>query len=281
MLGRAAALGGGAGFGRHGGAGEGLLQDDVDHTCHSVGTVGCRCAVFQDFNAFNGVERDVRYVDEGTLAVIRERIRSHAVAVDQDQGRCSRQTVQGDAACTGSEGLGETLAQGTLTVGSDVLQHLRDRRVAGLLQVVGSDDLHRAGDFCIGAADVGTRDFNALNRARGGIGRCLGHGRNRGNHRQSTAGDHLRDCQRQHFEFKRHATLLWVKILFLLPPPFEQHTDTHQKFICYNISASYPVGYFGHKYSVHKIFLKSEWNHSTGGKSILLLQGAKIQQDYS
>ncbi len=72
-----------AAFGCKRGAAEGLLQDHVDHAGNRVRTVSGRCAVFQDIDAFDGVEGNVGDIDEGALAIIGQRIRRHAVAVDQ------------------------------------------------------------------------------------------------------------------------------------------------------------------------------------------------------
>src|ERR1700719_1760793 len=81
-------------FGIGGSAPEGFAQDDVDDACDGVCSVERGGAVAQHFHAVHGAERYRVEVDEGALAIIGQRVRRRAAAVDQHQGRVDRQTTK-------------------------------------------------------------------------------------------------------------------------------------------------------------------------------------------
>ena len=64
-----------------------VLQDDVHDAGDRIRAVDGRRRVLQDFDPFNGVERDARNIDERALTVVREGKGRHPVAVDQHQRR--------------------------------------------------------------------------------------------------------------------------------------------------------------------------------------------------
>ncbi len=164
VRGGAVALAADARLGADRGAGDALLQNHVDHAGDGVRTVDRRRAVLEHLDTLDGAHRDRGDVDEVALAVVGHRVRRHAVAVDEHQRGTDREPAQGHAAAARGERAGRGLRQRAHVVGGDVVQHVGDAGVAGLLDVLGGQHLHRAGRLGVGAAHVRPRDGHLLRR---------------------------------------------------------------------------------------------------------------------
>jgi len=145
---------------------EGLFQFDVHHARDRVGTVHGRCAVFEHFNRFDRIDRDRRHIDEAAFPVVAQRVGDHALSVNQGQRVAHRQTAQRDAASAGRECLTEALIQRARSVRRQSTQHIRHVRVARVLQINGSNDLHRTRRLRVGALDQGSGDDDFLKFVR-------------------------------------------------------------------------------------------------------------------
>ena len=140
-----------------------FLRDDVDDARDRVGAVGGRGAVTQHFDALDDGTRNRIEVDEIALAVIRERIRRHALAVEHGQRRLHGQTTQcgrGRAAGEVETGIPARL-NGSGVVGRKALKRFRNRVDAALFERLGADDGDRRRGFRVGASKdrTGNDDF--------------------------------------------------------------------------------------------------------------------------
>ena len=140
----------------------GFFQFDVDHTRDGIRAVHRRGAVLEYLDGIHRVERDGGHVDEAPFAVVAQGIGNHTFAVDQGQRVAHRQTAQGDAGRTGGESLAETLVQSSRAVCREIAQHVRDLRIARVLQVLRGNDLHGTRRFRVRALDQGSRHHDLL-----------------------------------------------------------------------------------------------------------------------
>jgi hypothetical protein len=123
---------------------EAALQDHVDHAGHGIRAVGRRRTVLEHLHALHRFERDLIEVDEAALGIVGQHRGRHPAAVHQHQGGVGTQPAQRDA---GRGGTGEAASVGeghrALAVGREGLQELGHRALAGLLDFLFGDHLHR------------------------------------------------------------------------------------------------------------------------------------------
>ncbi len=136
-----------------------LPGDDVDHAGHGIRTVHGRGAVLEHFDALHGNQRQRVEVDEGVRqAAGREAVVGQPAAVEQHQRVLLRQAAQADAGRTGGPPVVGGFVGGVAGVGRDRAQQVGDGGLAGLLQLLALDHLHRVGRLGIRALDVGPGD---------------------------------------------------------------------------------------------------------------------------
>ena len=135
----------------------GLLENDVDDARDRVGTVDGRRAVLQYLDAIDRVEGKIRDVNEGTIAVITDRVGCRAVTIDQYQSGTDVQAAQSDTGRAAGERAGEPLRQSALTVGGQIVQDVLSAGVAGLMHLFGRDDFDGARRLRVGPADAAAR----------------------------------------------------------------------------------------------------------------------------
>src|SRR5690606_23057804 len=143
-------------------AGEVRAQDDVDHAGDGVRTVDGRGAVLEHVDALHRVQRDGAQVGEHLLAVVGQAIGGHAPAVQQDQGAAGAEAAQRDAGAAAGEAGAEGVGDGAGTGGGQRLQVFGDVVLAGAVDFLAGDDLHRRGRLGVGAGNVGAGDSDAV-----------------------------------------------------------------------------------------------------------------------
>ncbi|MNM90466.1 hypothetical protein D3C81_1027280 [compost metagenome] len=131
-----------------------LVQDDVDHAGHGVGTVDRRGAILEHLDALHGRHRQAVQVDKGFLQVLRRGIAGHALAIDEDQGIFLADAAQRQARGAGRETARVLLVVAVAAVGGDRAQHVGDAGLAAGLELLGGDDLHGAGALFFADADI-------------------------------------------------------------------------------------------------------------------------------
>ncbi|MNV15096.1 hypothetical protein D3C71_1058010 [compost metagenome] len=147
------------------GALETLPGDDVDHAGHRIGAVHGRGAILQHFDALHRDQRQGVEVDEGVgQAARREAVVGQAAAVEQHQRVLLRQATQTDAGRARGPATVAGFVGGVAGVGRDGAQQIGDGRLAGLLQLLAFDHLHRVGGFGVGALDVGAGHAHCVQR---------------------------------------------------------------------------------------------------------------------
>ena len=137
-----------------------LVQDDVDHASHGVGAVDGRGAILEHLDALHGRHRQAVQVDKGFLQVLRRRIAGHALAIDEDQGIFLADAAQRQARGAGRETARILFVVAVAAVGGDGAQHVRDAGLAAGFQLLGRDDLHRAGALLFADADIRSGDVD-------------------------------------------------------------------------------------------------------------------------
>ncbi len=158
-LGIHAALIGGAATQTQLGALEILPGDDVDHPGHRVGAVHGRGAVLEHFDALHRHQRQCVEVDEGVAQPIGGKaVIGQAASVEQHQGVLLRQPAQADARRARRPAVVGGFVGGVARVGRDRAQRVGHGDLAGLLQLLAVDHLHRVRAFAVGALDIGAGD---------------------------------------------------------------------------------------------------------------------------
>ena len=72
-----------------------VIQDEVDHACHRVGTVHGRSTAGQNIDALDQTSRNLADINR------KGRTRLHALPVDQDQGAVVAQIAQASGGVAG------------------------------------------------------------------------------------------------------------------------------------------------------------------------------------
>ena len=155
---------------RRGGRDAGVLlaQDDVDHARDRVGAVDRGCAVLQDLDALDGVERHLVQVDERPLAVVGQPVDGEPAAVDQHERVVRAEPAQRHAGGAGAEAVDERVGDRAVVVRGDRLHDRRDRLQARRLDVLARDRLDRRRRLGVHALDVGAGhvDLDVLRQRR-------------------------------------------------------------------------------------------------------------------
>ena len=147
-------------------AGEGRLQQDVDHAADGVGAVDRRGAVLQHLDAVQDADRDGVEVDEAALAVVGQGVRRGARPVDQHQRRVDGQAAQGDARGACGEAVAERRRNGAAVVGRDRADRVGDGGDAGVADLLRGELGHGRRRLAVGAAEQRAGDHHLLHRGR-------------------------------------------------------------------------------------------------------------------
>ncbi len=139
-----------------------LLEHDVDHAAHRVGTVNGRRGSRQDLDAFDDAGRNVVEVGEVALALVGHRIVGHAMAVDQQQAAARAEVAQVDRIRVDAGLAPVVVVLHRSQRGGDGLQRVVDRREAFLAHLVGGDDGDRRRPFDLRALDARTGDGDRI-----------------------------------------------------------------------------------------------------------------------
>ncbi len=161
-----------------------LPGDDIDHASHRVGAVHRRGAILEHFDALHCHQRQRVEIDEGVAQAIGGKaVIGQAATVEQDQRVLLRQSAQADARRAGRPAVVGGFIGGVAGVGRDGTQRVGHGDLAGLLQLLAVDHLHRVWAFAVAALDVGTGDADGSQGLAGG-GCCLVGMCKRDQHRQ-------------------------------------------------------------------------------------------------
>jgi len=144
------------------GAGEVVAQDDVDHAGDGIRAIDGRGAVLQHLHPLDRVHRDHAEVGEHLLAIVGQAVGRHAAAIEQHQGRCRAEAAQRDAGAAAGEAGAEALGDGAGAVAGQGLQVLADGGLAGAVDLLAGDHLHRRSGLGGDPWDVGTGDGDAV-----------------------------------------------------------------------------------------------------------------------
>ena len=146
-----------------------LLQDEVDHARHRVGTVDRGGAAAQDFHAVDQRGRQVGDVGEIAVAVVGLRVVGDAPAVDQHQRVVGAESAQVDGLRAGRETVGALVVVERTEVLGERGHHVRHVGETVPGDVLGGDRGDRRGPF-----DLRTRNARAGHHDRLQLGRrCL------------------------------------------------------------------------------------------------------------
>ncbi|KAF1025662.1 MAG: hypothetical protein GAK37_02821 [Pseudomonas sp.] len=196
-LAEAVALGVFAQLGVEAAAAVALLENDVDHTGHRVGTVLRRGAITQHFDVVDGADGDhvqvhrLRANERHAAGDVHHRRGMAALAVDQHQGLVRRQAAQGGAFWVLATGGAVVLRE--VERGQQLEQRLVEAGGTGLLEFFGVDHIHRrAAGERRGVAATGADSHHAVQRRGLGGGGLRLHATASGRCRLGALLDHKR-----------------------------------------------------------------------------------------
>ena len=140
-----------------------LAELHIDNPRDCIRSVDGRSTVFQDFDPLNRCARQRIEVKHGVEAVVaRQAIRGHAASIDQHEGVLSAKATQIQGGRAGGKRAGALRVNRAAGVERQIADHIRHRRIAGLVDISAGDIHDRQRSLGIDAFDAGTRDFEGL-----------------------------------------------------------------------------------------------------------------------